>query len=302
MNHSGEIKRLCEIAEPDAVAVTMVGAAHIGELGSMQAVMDAKQEIYDNTDGIKIFNMDNGATSKIYEKVGKSWPEDKKILFGTYEKEAAVNFRVMDMDFAGLKVKGTIKGVEGEFFVPVFGRHNNTNLMTATSMALACGMTPEEIWAALPGCKGSWGRNQLVELESGAKVLFDAYNANPDSMSVLIKNLFEMFVSGKKVVVVGEMLELGNFAEAEHEKLGEMIGNTDVELVWFIGPSFKAFERGIKTSDFSKISMFSDSYEESLAIKIGSVLQHEDVAVIKGSRGIRLERVLQSWKPVNFSS
>jgi UDP-N-acetylmuramoyl-tripeptide--D-alanyl-D-alanine ligase len=160
-------------------------------------------------------------------------------------------------------------------------------------------MEPEKIWQAMTFCKGQWGRNQIVKLPGGPTVLFDAYNANPDSAAMLIKNIYETPVAegAKKVAVLGEMLELGDQAAMYHRELGELIGQSDVELVWFYGPDSGAFQAGLEKSGFSKTAIISDSYEESLAKKVRSMLNPIDVVVMKGSRGMRLERVMQTWDP-----
>ena len=119
-------------------------------------------------------------------------------------------------------------------------------------------------------------------LENGTTVLFDGYNANPESMAVLIKNLFEIFIEGKKVAVLGDMFELGDKADEAHQALGEMVGNTDYDVVWFIGDHAPQFEAGLKLSGFSKTYFISSTYEEELALKIASVLEQQDIVVDLG--------------------
>jgi len=303
MNALGEIKKLCKIAEPDVVTCTMVGTAHLGELGSQENIKKAKWEIYENSPmASKVFNYDNEFTLQMLEDAKTIWPDENFLLFSSFRKEAQVFLRAMDSSLEGLAIQGVIGGQEGRSLTKILGRQNVVNLGAATGVALALGLTPDEIWARIPAIEGEWGRNQLLETESGGQILFDGYNANPDSMAILLKNLFEMFVSGKKIAILGEMFELGDFADEKHEQLGEMIANTDVVVVWFLGPSGPAFERGLKAAGFAKTYFISEGYEESLASKLGSMLQDQDIAVIKGSRGMRLERIVQAFKPLNFGA
>ena len=295
MNHTGEITQLCKIAEPDFTLVTTVGTAHIGELGSIENIATAKSEIYEaSPKSLKVFNADNEYT---LEMLSKAKETDKRLWsFSSFSKSLDAHMRAEKMQLKGLDISGQVGGEEFSLNVPVFGRHNVTNLMGASCLALACGMNPAEIISALPKCKTIWGRNQLIELKNGAYVLFDAYNANFDSMSGLIKTLFEFDLPAKKYAVLGQMLELGHESESLHNELGQLVGRTGFEGVWFIGDERKAFESGLKSEGFSKKLIFSDTYKESLAKDLGSMLNTGDVVIIKGSRGMKLEQVLEQFE------
>lgn len=299
MNHPGELTQLSKIAEPDVVLCTTVGRAHIGNFGgSQQAIADAKEEIYlANPNAQKIFNYDNEHTLNMFERASKLQGAEKMIVFSSFSAGGEVGLRADRMTMDGLHVIGHIGGVKGEAQVRVFGRHNVTNLMAASCMALVMKMEPEFIWAALTKCRPQWGRGQLLKLEDGTTVLFDAYNANPDSMGVLIKNIYEMNFSEntRKVAVLGEMLELGDEAEKLHRELGQLVANANFDIIWFMGPSQHAFVQGLKDSGFQKTLIISESYEESLAKKLRSMLNPHDIVIIKGSRGMKLERVMLSW-------
>ncbi len=301
MNHRGELAMLSKIATPDVVICTTVGRAHIGNFdGSQQGIADAKEEIYlSNPRSVKIFNYDNEYTIKMFERVSKLQGTEKTIVFSSFSAGAEVNLRAAHMDLDGLQIAGQIGGVKGESKVPVFGRQNVTNLMAAASLALAMNMASERVWAALPKCQGQWGRNQLLKLENGTRILFDAYNANPDSTAVLIKNMFELNLEkdGKKIAILGEMLELGDGAEKFHHEIGEMLGNTDVGMVWFMGPSRAAFEAGLKKNGWNKKFYSSAIFDEKIAAEIQGVLRPRDLVFMKGSRGMKLEQVVKKWVP-----
>ncbi len=301
MSHLGEIAELCKIAEPDAVVCTMVGQAHIGELGSLENIKKAKEEIYLNSpNAVQVFNIDNEKTMEMYEAASR-YTNSTMITFSNFRSEADIQIRANDMSFKGLDIKGNIRGVGGTAKVSIVGRHNTVNISAAVGLALAAGMEPEFIWRALNHLElKSWGRNQLLHLENGAHIIFDAYNANPESMAVLIKNLFELFAEGRKIAILGEMGELGSKASECHWALGEMVGNTDIELVWFLGEHGADFEAGLKSSGFDKTYFISNSYEEVLALKIGSVIEPTDIVIVKGSRFMKLEQVVQAWNPVDF--
>lgn len=300
MNHPGEISALTKLADPDITLVTTVGRAHLMDFGGVEGIAKEKGDIYrksrENT--IKVFNLDNDSTAQMYKEFkGKG----QIITFSSERTDADVHFEIKEMGLEHLRIKGNIRGHEGEVVVPVFGEHNVVNLMGAAGIALAAGMTPEAIWEALPNCQTVWGRNMLVPLKSKAKLIFDGYNANPDSMKALVKNLSNLTVSGKRIVILGDMLEMGSAAEELHEELGEFVGQNNFDVVWFMGQFSKSFEAGIKRSKFSKNLFISNGYEESLAVKVASMVEPSDIVVMKGSRGARLEKLVPHFQPVSWS-
>lgn len=297
MSQLGELSRLCEIAAPDVVLVTMVGSAHIGEVGSQEDIYRAKKEVYDScSDCTKVFNIDNEFTIRMYEQYKNETQPEKIITFSSFNKSANVSLRVEEMTLDSILLSGHIKNIEGQCKVSVFGRHNINNVMAASCLALAAGLAPDEIWQALPLCHNIWGRNQLLNLKNGAQVLFDAYNASFESMSALVKSIFEFDLKGSKSAIIGQMLELGEESAELHRKLGELVAKTGFENVWFMGPDQQAFASGMRDGGFEKNLLLSDSYKESLAIQLGSMLNPLDVAIIKGSRGMKMEMILDTWR------
>ena len=180
----------------------------------------------------------------------------------------------------------------------VFGAHNVVNLMGASGVALHARLSPQEIWEGLQKCETVWGRSQLVKLESGATLVFDGYNANPDSVLALVQNLQDVSTTHKKIIILGDMLEMGDQAQSLHEEIGLSVGQKNFDVVCFVGQFSDSFEKGLKQSGFSKTSIVSKAYEDSLAIKVADMIQPYDVLVIKGSRGSRMERFVPFLKPL----
>ena len=270
MNHLGELTELCRIAKPDMTLVTNVGRSHIGEVGSLEKVAQAKEEIYRSSPHSQaIFNLDNPYTLKMFER----FHGVKKFSFSEFKKESTVSLRVTQMEIDFIQVEGHIDSVEGSVRIPVFGRHNVKNAMSAATAAVALGIHPEKIWAALKLCKSLWGRNQLVRLKSGTKVLFDAYNSNPESLMALNQNLRELDreKNGRLILVIGQMLELGEMSAQLHYEMGQQVATLKPDILWFIGEDREAFQRGL--TQFQKTSYFSDTYEQSLALSLGSMLR-----------------------------
>lgn len=292
MNHSGEIFKLCQIAEPDIVVVTTVGRAHIGELGSEENVAKAKEEIYEACpDAIHVFNHDNEWTMRMETR-----SHAKKVIFSAFKPQVDLHFRAQRLSWEGLDILGHIRNENGHCWVHVLGRQNTINLMAASALALAAGMTPKEIWDRLPTINDTaWGRNQVLALKNGAKILFDGYNANPDSMTALLKNLYEMDVTGRKFLIVGDMLELGSYSEAAHEEAGERAGAVGFEGIWFVGENGASFARGLNKVSKPNIFYNSKDVNTEISAKFAAMFKDGDLIAVKASRGVGLERVIKLW-------
>ena len=315
MNHPGELTELDEIAEPDVVVCTMVGRGHLEGLGSIEGVAKAKSEIYEHAPAksMRIFNMENKQTREMFDRLGAALTPAQVLKFAGREKfpegttvwpELDVCFAIQEVGAEYLRFEGEIQGVRGETSVPVFGKQNSNNLMVAACCALACGMSPAEVWGALPLCKTAWGRNQWVELQDAGRVLFDGYNANPESMTAALENFTALMPGqgGRKFAVLGEMLEMGDTAPAVHREMGEIAARAGFDQISFFGPHGREFEAGLKAGGFDKKLFISSTYEQSLATQTLPVLKLGDIVLIKGSRGMKLEKVLADLKPVSFDA
>ncbi len=314
MNRRGEIHDLVRIADPDVVAVTMVGRGHLEGLGTVEEVAKAKEEIYAATQpaATRIFNLDNPFTQKMHRRaLAGDYGTGRILTFSSGSTVVAPgeNSSLTDVSMAlesagedSLSLRGSIAGVEGIARVPVFGAHNVNNLMVAACFGVAVGMSPEEIWKSLPKCQTGWGRNQWVRLASGGKVLFDAYNANPESMKVALQNFAGLSVGhkGRKIGILSEMLEVGPQGESLHRELGEQAARAGFDALYFVGPSEAAFADGVKCSGFKNSLYISNSYEDFLASGQSPVINPSDIVLMKGSRGMQLERILKSWEPLDF--
>jgi UDP-N-acetylmuramoyl-tripeptide--D-alanyl-D-alanine ligase len=303
MNHPGELTELVHIGEPDILVCTTVGRAHLEGLGTIEGVARAKEELYlaSSSKATRIFNFDNEWTLKMFAHSKKLFPDAPYFTFSEDSKKnpnVDVCLKVNSMTLDGLEIEGQIAGVSGKTFVPVFGKHNITNLMVAASCALALKISPQDIWKNLKLCKSAWGRNQIFLLKSGSQVLFDGYNANPDSMRALFENL--KLLHKRKFAILGEMKEQGDKASPLHFELGVLAKKVGFEWVWFLGDHFKDFEQGFNSDEDSKNQkLYTDlnfdtqnqdtmiHYKEFVK-KVGT----SDLIAIKGSRGMKLERVL----------
>jgi UDP-N-acetylmuramoyl-tripeptide--D-alanyl-D-alanine ligase len=309
MNHPGELKTLSHLADADAVVCTMVGRGHLEGVGSVEGVARAKSEIYEFAPrrSTFVFNLDNPFTrNMLVQFAGPNADGEgrRKLTFGALGP-ADVCLQVLKMTPDSLSISGVIQGVDGEAEIPVFGGHNITNLMAASCLALAAGLSPQEVWAALPFCRSAWGRNQWVRLKSGARCLFDGYNANPESMTAALENarLLKKHFAGKKIAILGEMRELGVHAGILHEEIGRLVADVGFDQVVFLGPSYEMFTQAYLANGGKKAGLISSAeFRLEIATQMAKQLKAEDFLLIKGSRGMSLENFLKSLEPVDFQA
>ncbi len=340
MNHKGEIKELIKIADPDLVACTMVGQAHLEFFGSLDKIAESKFEIYNSSSQvIGIFNLSNRWTLWMLEEYKKLYPDKPFYTFKTCDeqtiKEISIQnetisnregrykiqsdeglsqkkikntaletpdvFLMAKMTSGGLLIKGWIESEYFEIKTGLWGEHHVTNIMAAVSFGLALKMSPQLIGEQIAKLHTPWGRTQLVKLQSGAIALFDAYNANPESMEAVIHLASQSEIKTQCYYILGEMLELGANSSQAHEDLGYLVGNQKPKGVVFFGPHsadfLKGYEKALGNTENLSIS---DTYNEMLAISIKNMLKDNDLVVIKGSRGMKLERAVQALEPILF--
>lgn len=303
MNHALELKLLCEIAEPDTVVCTMVGSSHIEHFGSVDKIAQAKEEIYKYSPAgaLRIYNLDNPLTLKMWEKAPQDYPSAKALWAFSNQKDSSevqVFLQAVRTTGEGLELKGRIGSVSGKVSVPVLGSHNVTNLAAAATLALSLGISPEKIWSNLRFCKAHWGRMQLLKAKKGFQILFDGYNANPESMKAMLESLKDLTTTGKRFAVLAQMKELGSESKKAHELLGERVALLKFDKVWFYGPDAQAFAKGYGNSQ--KNLMISDNYQEELALELLSVLDPKDLIVVKGSRGMETEQFVLACEALDF--
>lgn len=300
MNHFGEITRLVQIAEPDIVLCTMVGRAHIEHFGSEEKIALAKAEIYEAASGNAVFafNLDNPWTHKMFQKY-QSQSQTVK-TFSSHLEKADVHLRIKAMTLEHLEVEGQIAGVSKAVTVPVFGEQNIVNLMSAAVLGLCAGLSAYEVWKGLSNCHTIWGRNQILQLKSGAQVLFDAYNANPDSMKALLLNIQKISCQGHKIGVFGEMLEMGEQAAQLHFELGEQVAQSGFEKVYFVGANYESFTKGLMAKKYSGIVQAQAAQSQQMITDLQAAVGGQDLLVFKGSRGMRLENLLRPLEPLDW--
>jgi UDP-N-acetylmuramoyl-tripeptide--D-alanyl-D-alanine ligase len=291
MNHMGEIRYLTKIAQPQVAVVNNAGTAHIGELGSREDIAQAKGEIFEglSDSGIAVINAD--------DDFGPYWQslnvERKLITFGldvTGFSAAADVSATYETQATHMQVKlKTPSGIVA-FNLNVLGKHNVSNALAASAVAVALGINNEVIAAGLTQFNGVQGRLQQHVGYQGAAVIDDTYNANPDSMKAAVDVLMNQLESDESyaIFVMGDMGELGDNADAMHVAIGQYAGQQGVSKLFSFG----------KLSQLASDALGEKGQHfETIEALVGAVKRemHAGMCVlVKGSRSMKMERVVKA--------
>jgi len=279
MNHPGEIATLSEIAHPDVALVNNALRAHLEGLGSVAAVARAKGEIYAGLKegGIAIVNADD-PHADLWRKMAGG----HQVLSFGFAEGADVH---ITPDASRLTLKTPAGRIETTLRVP--GIHNLRNAAAAAAAALALGISVDAVARGLAAYAGSKGRLQVHPCILGATLIDDTYNANPDSVAAAIQVLAAR--PGLRILVLGDMGELGATAAALHREVGERARAAGIDRLLCLG------ELSLNTvQGFGKGAMHFERIEELLA-EIECALDVDVTVLVKGSRFMKMERVVQSF-------
>lgn len=286
MNDFGEIKRLTEICNPDIGAITNIGKAHLEKLGGIDGVAKAKGELVEEFGESNAFvvNMDDPLIRKMAGQI-----ECIKIPYGIQSPGVLISAReIMTDGFAAISFKISVDGKEFSARMRGIGIHNVMNALCAAGVAFAFGCSNEEIQAGLERYTPVYMRMEVLDSPFGFKIINDTYNSNPDSMRMAIEELTRLKSDGRTIAVLGDMLELGRESAAEHRMLGELLRELEVDYVIAYGKFascvLEGFEGGSR-------GFHAETHEDAAEI-LTNCAGPGDLALIKGSRGMKMENII----------
>ncbi len=288
ISEHGGLKYLCEIADPTIGVITNIGPAHLEFLGSVEGVAKAKGELLDHLEesSMAILNLDDLFVSKERARL-----KGRLLGFGI---EKICQFRgeglVIDQEGCGHF------SLQGRFFhLAVPGRHHVYNALAATAVGAALDVPVEQAAKALGAFRPSKLRGQIVEW-NGIRLLNDTYNANPASMRAALETLARMSVSegGRRVAVLGDMLELGASAVQSHERLGELAAGIGMDAIFALGDMSGHVSRGGISGGLPSDRSRAFKDRESLVTDLRAFLKPGDLVLMKGSRGVAMETTAEA--------
>jgi UDP-N-acetylmuramoyl-tripeptide--D-alanyl-D-alanine ligase len=284
MNHEGEIRYLTNLAQPDVAVVNNAGTAHIGEVGSREAIARAKGEIFEglSNDGIAIINADDD-----FADYWKSLNKNRKVITFGLNKIADLSATYQT---SGNLTQVTLKTPNGKirFDLHVLGIHNIYNALAASAVGVALDVSNENIAKGLAGFDAVKGRLNWLQGLNGAMVIDDTYNANPDSMKAAIDVLASQSANQKtvQIFVMGDMAELGADAAQMHADIGFYAKQKGIGKLFSFGElSLQATTAfGANAQHFTSL--------EALIANLKPLMQKSVTILVKGSRFMQMERVV----------
>lgn len=277
-NHPGEIELLCNIAEPDYGIITNVGKAHLEGFGSFEGVIKTKGELYDflraKGDATIFIHHDNPYLMKIADGL-------KQIPYGSDDSLYVNGHITGNSPFLTFEWKAGKDGEAHQIKTQLIGEYNFPNALAAITIGRFFGVEANKIDEALAGYAPQNNRSQLKKTADNTLII-DAYNANPTSMMAALQNFRNMEVS-HKMLILGDMRELGAESAAEHQKITDYIKECDFEKVWLVGEQFAAAKHSFKT--------FAHVQEVIKALEADKPKGY--TILIKGSNGIKLSSTVE---------
>jgi UDP-N-acetylmuramoyl-tripeptide--D-alanyl-D-alanine ligase len=288
MSHAGEIAALTKIAQPEIGVVTNVAPVHMEFFESIAAIARAKYELIEGlpAGGTAVLNADDEHVSQF----GRGF-RGKKIMYGLHPKADVRAENVRSLGAAGSSFDLVVDGHRAKVVLPLIGAHNISNALAAVAVGTDRGLSAAEAASALASLAPADKRGQVVQLGNIA-VINDCYNSNPRALEAMVNGLSEM-PAERRIVVAGEMLELGPAGAEMHRRSGQHMAGKRIDVLLGVRGLARTMVEAARLSGMRAV--FVSTPEEA-----GEWLAREtrdgDVVLLKGSRGVKLERALDTWK------
>ncbi len=297
MRGLGEIKTLANFIPPDLAVITNIGEAHIGLLGSKDNIFKAKSELLQSLDkdGIAILNRDDPYFFKMLKIV-----EGKKVYTFGIENRSDIKARNIRMvTDKGMRFTLEVQNDKSrEIYFPLLGRYNIYNTLAASAVAFALGMELDLIERRLSSFKPLDLHMQLSNFYNGIKILNDSYNANPISVKSALETLSEVAQNNRKIAILGDMLELGEKTDFYHREVGKEVTELSIDTLITVGRGGKIIAQSSKEKGMAEERVFSFEKNEKriLAKKLLNLTKPGDFILLKGSREMKMEEILEFWQ------
>lgn len=287
----GEISTLTSIAKPDVAIITSIGDAHLENLFTKENICKAKLEILEglHPDGLFIYFGDDPTLKKEL----KNYAIKHKTLTYGMEKHNDYQIEIDNMDENGISF--TLKApVKKDFYLPLLGKHNVFNALAAIIVAQHFDIPIESLQEGFNNIDKTGMRDELIHAK-GFTILNDAYKSNPDSLLVQLETLYSMKDYSQKIVVIGDMLGLGDSEIKLHKEVGEAIDEKEIDYVITIGPLGKYVSESAKNK-LGKNRVFHLNSKSEVVEKVKEIIKPKSIVLVKASRSLELEDVVNALK------
>ncbi len=287
MSAPGELRSLSGIAEPDVAVITNVGPAHLEFFASVDAIAAAKAEVLEGLrpGGLAVLNGNDARLRRVGERL-----RTRVIWFGRDRRHdvAADNWRGTPF---GMRFDLWLEGRKVDIALPLAGPHFVMDFLAAAAVAHALGVPVEAIAATAPTLRAVRHRGDVLRLEQGLTVIDDCYNSSPDALEAALVAL-SLARPRRRVAILGDMLELGAAGPELHRAAGERAAGR-ADLLVAVGSLAPAFLEGARRAGMADSALVSFA-DARAALAVASLLEPEDAVLVKGSRGVRLESVVEA--------
>ncbi len=290
-NRPGEIARLTEICSPDIGVLTNIGPAHLEGLGSLEGVIQEKGDLLRGLgrDGKAVLNADDPRVLQLAQKTSH-----EVLLYG---RSPAASIRAEEIKGDEQTISFTLLAGRESIAVQLHspGQYMISNALAAAAVGHLLGISAAEIKAGLEGFKPVSGRMNICHLPNGVHMIDDTYNANPESMKAALATLKQMRAGSRGIFVAGDMLELGPQAPELHRQVGALAARTGVDRIYARGENAANLAAGAREEGMGPADTITGSREELLE-DLKGWLQPDDWVLVKGSRGMAMEKIVEGLK------
>jgi UDP-N-acetylmuramoyl-tripeptide--D-alanyl-D-alanine ligase len=285
-----EIQRLCRITPPDVAVELNVLPVHVEHLGSIENVAKAKAELVEGMKdgGTAVLNADDHRVLAMRELSRGS--------VVTYGIDSRADVSASEIEFENFGntsfVLNTPEGTAARVEFPLNGKHNIMNALAAAAVGHSFGMSADEIAASLRSVQPPPQRGEVLKFKKGFTVVNDSYNSNPAALISMVQTVVDGATNAKrKIIVAGEMLELGENAHTIHRETGETIAAMGIDLLIGVRGLAEDLVRGAASQRLSDVRFVTDS--DAAGAMLANEIRDGDVVLVKGSRGVRTEKVIE---------
>ena len=290
MNEKGEIEKLSQIAEPDIGIITNIGMAHLEKLGSIENIRDAKGELIRRIgeNGTAILNSDDRLAMEL-----KKWFKGKVITFGINSLSDITAVDIKKNKDIGYQFILKMDGKDTVINLSCLGYHNIYNALSAAAVGKSLGIDINDIKKGIESFKPLPMRMEQFMIDRDITFINDAYNANPSSMEAAIKEFSIADFPGEKFLVVGDMLELGEASEEGHRHIGRLVASESIDCLITVGTESKFIFYEAVLSGMPRGRVYHCENFDEVAFILDDELKSGDCVMIKGSRGMKMENVVE---------
>ena len=285
MNHKGEIGHLCDILKPDIGAITNIGPSHLEFLNNLGNVFKAKSELLNNLpkNGLAVLNKDDAYLGNIESTTFK------RTYFGIKNK---CEFQAKDLTYSNNQWHFTLgNGINIE--TSILGKHNIYNALLAIAIARVFKIDFKTIASRIKSFKNSCPMRLEVNKKRGITIINDSYNSNPLSMKCALEALFSYESGGRRIVISGDMLELGKDSRRMHENIGSIMAKRKVDALITLGEMSRFTEKRAKRLGLKRAYHAKTPSRAATILK--GIIRKGDVVLFKGSRALKVEKVVEKF-------